>query len=123
MDPDPALLIIDLQDVSKKLIFEHNFFCLLLFEATFISFYKDRSVLHPEPYQRSAGRRLRGRPAGRVTKHGKRKRDRKEKEHGTVQEAGRPAARERGAGNEGGRVAWLSATAVYAIDSRLPVFV
>jgi hypothetical protein len=76
-------------------------------------------------------------------------RDRKEKEQGTVQAAGRPAARVRGAGNEGGRVAWLSATVVfhhpvsvggrpgpppsagwvggnvsrYAIDSRLPVSV
>ncbi len=36
--------------------------------------------------------------------------DRKEKEQGTVQAAGRPAARLRGAGNEGGRAAWLSAT-------------
>jgi hypothetical protein len=24
-DPDPAIFVIDLQDVSKKLIFEHNF--------------------------------------------------------------------------------------------------
>jgi hypothetical protein len=39
-------------------------------------------------------------------------RDRKEKEQGTVQAAGRPAARVRGAGNEGGRAAWLSATVV-----------
>jgi hypothetical protein len=41
MDPDPAIFVIDLQDASKKLISEHNFFCLLLFEATFTSFFKD----------------------------------------------------------------------------------
>jgi hypothetical protein len=35
LDPDPAIFVIDLQDVSKKLIFEHIFICLLLFEATF----------------------------------------------------------------------------------------
>jgi hypothetical protein len=33
-DPDPAIFVIDLQDASKKLIFQHNFFCLLLFEGT-----------------------------------------------------------------------------------------
>jgi hypothetical protein len=41
-DSDPDPLVVDLQDVSKKLIFEHNFFCLLLFEATFSSFFKDK---------------------------------------------------------------------------------
>jgi hypothetical protein len=41
-DPDPALFVIDLQDASKKLIFQHNFFCLLLFEAKFTSFSKDK---------------------------------------------------------------------------------
>ncbi len=25
LDPDPAIFVIDLQDISKKLIFEHNF--------------------------------------------------------------------------------------------------
>jgi hypothetical protein len=44
MDPDPAIFVIDLQDGSKKLIFEHNFFCLLLFEGTFISFFKDKKT-------------------------------------------------------------------------------
>ncbi len=34
-DPDPAIFISDLQDGNQK------FFCLLLFEATFILFYKD----------------------------------------------------------------------------------
>jgi hypothetical protein len=38
-DPDPAIFAIDLQDASKKLIFQHNFFCLLLFEVTFTSFF------------------------------------------------------------------------------------
>jgi hypothetical protein len=33
LDPDPAIFVIDLQDVSKTLIFEHSFFCLLLFEG------------------------------------------------------------------------------------------
>ena len=37
-DPDPVIFVIDLQDASKKLIFEHNFFCSLLFEGTFTSF-------------------------------------------------------------------------------------
>jgi hypothetical protein len=47
-DPDPgsgscySIFVIDLQDVSKKIIFEHNFFCSLLFEATFTSFFKDK---------------------------------------------------------------------------------
>jgi hypothetical protein len=38
LDPDPAIFVIDLQDASKKQIFEHNFFCLLLllFEGTFM---------------------------------------------------------------------------------------
>jgi hypothetical protein len=37
-DPDPAIFVSDLQDVTKKLIF-----CLLLFEGTFTSFFKDKS--------------------------------------------------------------------------------
>jgi hypothetical protein len=42
MDPDPAILVIDLQDASKKLTFQHHFICLLLFEGTFTSFFKDK---------------------------------------------------------------------------------
>jgi hypothetical protein len=44
MDPDPATFVIDLQDANKKLIFVHNFFCLLLFEGTgtFTLFFKDK---------------------------------------------------------------------------------
>jgi hypothetical protein len=34
-DLDPAILVSDLQDVKKK------FFCLLLFEGTFTSFFKE----------------------------------------------------------------------------------
>jgi hypothetical protein len=34
-DPDPAILIIDLQDANKKQILLKTFFCLLLFEGTF----------------------------------------------------------------------------------------
>ena len=41
LDPDPVIFVIDLQDDSKKLIFKHNFFYLLLLEATFTSFFKD----------------------------------------------------------------------------------
>jgi hypothetical protein len=32
-DPDPAIFVIDLQDANKKL---QKFFCLLLFEGTYI---------------------------------------------------------------------------------------
>jgi hypothetical protein len=35
-DPGPAIFVIDLQDANKK------FFCLLLFEGTFTSFFKDK---------------------------------------------------------------------------------
>jgi hypothetical protein len=42
VDPDPAIFVIDLQDASKKLIFLTQFFCLLLFEGTFTSFFKDK---------------------------------------------------------------------------------
>jgi hypothetical protein len=38
-DPDPSIIITDLQDVNKKLI-EKKFFCILLFEGTFTSFFK-----------------------------------------------------------------------------------
>jgi len=39
-DPDPAIFVIDLQDVNKKQIFNKKFFCLLLFAGT--SFFKDK---------------------------------------------------------------------------------
>jgi hypothetical protein len=41
-DQDPAIFVSDLQDVDKKLIFFPKFFCLLLFEGTFTSFFKDK---------------------------------------------------------------------------------
>jgi hypothetical protein len=41
--PDPAIFVIDLQDASKKLIFNTILFCLLLFEGTFTSFSKIKS--------------------------------------------------------------------------------
>ncbi len=41
-DPDPAIFIIDLQDANKKLIFLKHFFCILLLEGTFTSFFKDK---------------------------------------------------------------------------------
>jgi hypothetical protein len=42
MDPDTAILLIDLQDANKKLIFLTKIFCLLLFEDTFTLFLKDK---------------------------------------------------------------------------------
>jgi hypothetical protein len=41
-DPDPAIFVIDLQDANKKLIIVKSFFCLLHFEGTFTSFFKDK---------------------------------------------------------------------------------
>jgi hypothetical protein len=43
MDPHPALFIIDLQEANKNQ-FKKKFFCLLLFEGTFTSFFKDKSL-------------------------------------------------------------------------------
>jgi hypothetical protein len=40
---DPSIFIIDLQDANKKLNFFKTFFCILLFEGTFTSFFKDRN--------------------------------------------------------------------------------
>jgi hypothetical protein len=40
-DPDPAIFVIDLQEANKKLIYK-KVFCLILFEATFESFFKDK---------------------------------------------------------------------------------
>jgi hypothetical protein len=40
-DPDHAIFIIDLQDANKELIVK-KFFCLLLIEGTFSSFFKDK---------------------------------------------------------------------------------
>ncbi len=39
--PDPAIFVIDLQDANEKLIYFVNFFCLLLFEGPYTSFFKD----------------------------------------------------------------------------------
>ncbi len=41
-DPDPAIFVVDLQDANKKLIVSKKFFCLLLFQRTFTSFFKDK---------------------------------------------------------------------------------
>ncbi len=41
-DADPAIFINDLQDANKKLIFIKQFFCILLFEGTFTSLFKDK---------------------------------------------------------------------------------
>jgi hypothetical protein len=41
-DPDSSIFIIDLQDANKKLFFLLKFSCILLFEGTFTSFFKDK---------------------------------------------------------------------------------
>jgi hypothetical protein len=41
-DPDTDIFVIDLQGTNKKLIFFIKFFCLLLFEGAFTSFFKDK---------------------------------------------------------------------------------
>jgi hypothetical protein len=41
MDPDPAIFITDLQDANKNK-FPKRIFCILLFEGTFTSFFKDK---------------------------------------------------------------------------------
>jgi hypothetical protein len=41
LDPDPAIFVNDLQD-AKKNYFVSKFFCLILFEGTFTSFFKDK---------------------------------------------------------------------------------
>jgi hypothetical protein len=41
-DPDPSIFIIDLQDANKKLNTFKKFFCIVLFEGTFTSFFKDK---------------------------------------------------------------------------------
>ncbi len=43
-DLHPAIFVIDLQDANKK-IFLKKFFCFLLFESTFTSFFKDKKFL------------------------------------------------------------------------------
>jgi hypothetical protein len=40
MDPDPAIFVIYPQNANGKLL--KKFFCLLLFEGTFTSFFKDK---------------------------------------------------------------------------------
>jgi hypothetical protein len=40
--PDPAIFVLNLQDANKKnYFFFPEFFCLLLFEGTFTSLFKD----------------------------------------------------------------------------------
>jgi hypothetical protein len=41
-DPDPAIFITDPQETNKKQTFLKKFFCILLFEGTFPSFFKDK---------------------------------------------------------------------------------
>jgi hypothetical protein len=40
--PDPSIFIINLQDAIKKLIFKIKFFCIILFEGTLTSLFKDK---------------------------------------------------------------------------------
>jgi hypothetical protein len=41
-DPEPSIFIIDLQDANQKIIFLTKFFCILLFEGNFTSYFKDK---------------------------------------------------------------------------------
>jgi hypothetical protein len=41
-DPDPPIFVIDLQEANKKPIKKKMFFCLLLFEDTLTTFFKDK---------------------------------------------------------------------------------
>jgi hypothetical protein len=41
-DPDPVIFIIDLQDTKIKQIFCKTVFCILLFEGTMTSFFKEK---------------------------------------------------------------------------------
>ncbi len=41
LDPDPAVFVIDRQDANKN-NFLKKFFCLLILEGSFTSFYKDK---------------------------------------------------------------------------------
>jgi hypothetical protein len=41
-DPDPSIFIIDLKDANKKKNFFKTFFCIVLLEGTFTSFFKDK---------------------------------------------------------------------------------
>jgi hypothetical protein len=53
-DPDPAVFVIDLQDVNKK-PFKKNFCCLLLFEGTLTSFFKDKKSQKEPQNSRNQG--------------------------------------------------------------------
>ncbi len=56
MDPDsdPAIFIIDLQDANKKLIYK-KIFCILLFEGTFSSIFKNKKVKKKSRNSRNQG--------------------------------------------------------------------
>jgi len=54
-DPDPAIFVIDLQDENKKKQLKKKFFCLLLFEGTFTSFFKDKKSKRSHKNSRSQG--------------------------------------------------------------------
>jgi hypothetical protein len=41
-DADPSIFVVDLQDANKKLIFSNKFFCVILFEGIFTSFFKGK---------------------------------------------------------------------------------
>jgi hypothetical protein len=44
-DADPSLFIIDLQDANQKIIFLTKFFCIVLLEGTFTSFFKGKKSI------------------------------------------------------------------------------
>ncbi len=54
-DADPSIFIIDLQDANQKIIFLTKFFCRLLFEGTFTSFFKGKKVKKKSQNSRNEG--------------------------------------------------------------------
>ncbi len=54
-DPDPAIFVIDLQDANKILSLNKKCFCLLLFEGTFTSFYKEKNAQKKSQNSRNQG--------------------------------------------------------------------
>jgi hypothetical protein len=55
MDPDHAIFVIGLKVANKKLIIFTNFFCLILFEGTFTSFFKDKKSKRVTKNSRNQG--------------------------------------------------------------------
>jgi hypothetical protein len=53
--PDPAILVLDLQDSNKKLYFSPSFSAYYFLKGTFISFFKDNKVIKKTQNSRNQG--------------------------------------------------------------------